>query len=246
MPGPLSRYVAWCVTNYFVHSQERGTPHSDIGLLFRFQRPSTTPENETESRVSALTAFGVTRTTVLRAGGRHLHQPSVAVKRICRNEFGTPRSGGRDCDYSHGSLGVKRWHLDFVRRRLTPSSAWVFPEFPRNPGSLSCEAGGHQPPVRPGIRTLSGSHSVRGGRLVAPSGLVCQLASEKRSEGVARPPGADHPTHAERSTFPTSETAAIAAGSGSARPARRARPVREIATRLTTASSSRSFTSTYS
>ena len=140
MPGPLSRYVAWCDTNYFVHSQERGTPHSDIGLLFRFQRPSTTPGSETESRFPAPTAFGVTRTTVLRAGGRHLHQPSVAVKRICRNEFGSPRSGGRDRYYSHGSPGVKRWRLDSARPRFTPTPAWAFPEFPRTSGSLSCGA----------------------------------------------------------------------------------------------------------
>ena len=138
MPGPLSRYVAWCDTNYFVHSQERGTPHSDIGLLFRFQRPSTNPGDETESRVPAPTAFGVTRTTVLRLGGRHLHQPSVAVKRRCRHEFGAPRSGGRDRYYSHGSLGVKRWHFEFVRRRFTPSPVWVFPEFHSNSRGLVC------------------------------------------------------------------------------------------------------------
>ena len=76
---------------FFVHSQERGDPHSVVGLLFSFQRPSFTPENETESRFSAQDSFGVAKTTVLRRGGWLLHQPPVAVKRICRHKFGTPR-----------------------------------------------------------------------------------------------------------------------------------------------------------
>jgi hypothetical protein len=42
---------------YFVHSQERGSPHSVVGLLFSFQRPSETPGREIfRSHVPALTA----------------------------------------------------------------------------------------------------------------------------------------------------------------------------------------------
>jgi hypothetical protein len=245
VPGPLSRYVAWCDTNYFVHSQERGTPHSDIGLLFRFQRPSNIPGRETESRFRPRQLFGVTRTTVIRLGGRHLHQPSVAVKRICRHEFGMPPSGGRVQEYSPGSLGVKRWHLDCARPRLTPSPAQVIQEFPRNSRSLLCDAIGHPPLARPGIRTFSGSHSVRGGRLVA-SLAGCVNCPVKKYREPAPVRQRDQGTQAERSTRETPAAAATEAASGSERPARRARAAREMARRRTTASSSWSLTSTYS
>ncbi len=127
---------------------------------------------------------------MLRQGGRHLHQPPDAVKRKCRHKFGTPRSGGRDRYYSRGPSGVKPARLDLRDRRALSRPGPGVRKSPRDSRNLSCVALGYRPRDRPGTRTLSGSHSVRGGRLVAPSGGVCQHPSDKK---IGRPPRSGGP-----------------------------------------------------
>jgi len=48
-------------------------PHSVVGLLFSFQRPSFIPRSENQLSSRALTAAGVAKTTVLRQGGRLIY-----------------------------------------------------------------------------------------------------------------------------------------------------------------------------
>jgi len=231
--------VAWCDTYDFVHSRERGDPHSVVGLLFSFQRPSLTPGSENESRFPALDSFGVSRTTVLRRGGRLLHQPPSCRQEIMptlvRHASGAAL-GARNIAtapwVSSAGSSVSRVPL------LDPSTVQTLWKSPRDILGLSCGArlSASRPP--PGTPARFGIRSVRGARFLAPlAGCVNSLRKK-----VDR---TDQAPHADRSARAIRQASAIASAAGSEEPERRARAAREIAARRPSASSIRSFTTTY-
>jgi hypothetical protein len=147
----LSRgHVAWCDTNYFVHSQERGDPHSVVGLLFSFQRPSLNPgrrdrvshsgpgqlrsleDNRASSRGEAFTSAARCRQEGLPTRVRHA--PGAAAG--TRNIVGVPRVSSAGSSASRVPLP-------------DPSTARTCRKSPRNFRRPSCVANGYRPRARP-------------------------------------------------------------------------------------------------
>ena len=172
--------MAWCDTYDFVHSRERGDPHSVVGLLFSFQRPSLTPGSETESRIPALDSFGVSRTTALRRGGRLLHQPPSCRQEIMptlvRHASGAALGAGNIAMapwVSSTGSSVSRVPLPDPSTVQTP---WKSPREFRGL-SCGCSAIGLAPAPR---NPCPFRHSFRPwGAVSSPSGRVCQLPSKK-------------------------------------------------------------------
>jgi hypothetical protein len=65
---PLARRAGMCF-GMICKLKEMREPHSFVGLLFSFQRPSKTPRHEDSALESSPDRRGVAKTTVLRQGG---------------------------------------------------------------------------------------------------------------------------------------------------------------------------------
>jgi len=160
-PDPFRGHVAWCDTNYFVHSQERGDPHSVVGLLFSFQRPSLAPgrrdlvshsgpgqlrsleDNRASSRGEAFTSAARCRQEGMPTRVRHASGAAAGT----RNIAGVP-------GVSSAGSSVSRVPLP------DPSTAQTLWRSPRDIRGLSCVANGHPPRARP-RNTCSLEHSLR-------------------------------------------------------------------------------------
>jgi hypothetical protein len=127
LPGTLAGSVARCDSYVVRHSQERGIPHSVVGLLFSFQRPSHVPGSGPMSLARTLTVAESRRQPCSVKGGGYVADLPVAVKWKFRHEFGVhlPAAGRRSI--------VSTTHLS--RRRADAS----------RPGSL---AGARRPEGR--------------------------------------------------------------------------------------------------
>ena len=203
------------IRKYFGHSQERGFPHSVVGLLFSFQRPSAAPGLKPEAPFPNPDRRGVAKTTVLRQGGRLLPPPPRAVKRNNRHKFGSPLGGGRVWEYTRADFRVK------------PNPGWR--KWANGlADSPSYRASAHLPPP---ARRHDGAIAVGRGGLIPTGRIHGDFLSGSSAQGI----------QAERSTWSRRDRAA---SDPTGRPARRPRSASEMATRLASATSSASFTTT--
>ena len=234
--------MARCDSYVVRHSQERGIPHSVVGLLFSFQRPSHVPGSGPRSLARTLTVAESRRQPCSVKGGGYLADLPVAVKWKCRHEFGLhlPAAGRRSI--IRDALPVKE-PIGLGPRRLPRRSQ--APEGPLGTARKHATSASSRGPilrgralypparrgVKPGPRPRGDSSQ--------PDGILSLLPGSP-PEARARP----HPVHASSRARARAQAPAAAAAAGSAGPPRRARSAREIATRRASASSRRSFTTT--
>ena len=229
--------MAWCTTNYFVHSQERGDPHSVVGLLFSFQRPSLTPgerdrvsfsgpgqlrsreDNRASSRGVASTSATRCRQEDMPTQVRHASGAAAGTRNIVTAPWVS----------SEGS-SVSRVPLP------DPSTAQTLWKSPRDSRGLSCVANGYRPRARP-------RNPCPLGPAFRPWGALSSALRPDVSTPLGRK-NADQGIQADRSARSVRQDSAIALPGSAVAPPRRARADREIATSRSSASSTRSFTIT--
>jgi hypothetical protein len=86
---PLTRRAGMCF-GMILQTQGNAGPHSFVGLLFSFQRPSLTPRREQPALEPSPDRCGVTKTAVLRQGGRrYYHRRPASSRRSFETEFRT-------------------------------------------------------------------------------------------------------------------------------------------------------------
>lgn len=253
-----------------LQTQGNAGPHSFVGLLFSFQRPSCFPRPAPCGlEPSPTTAESRRRPCWLQGGAAYLPRPSRTVKRKTRRKVRTASRPEEPDYYIRLFHPVKRpGEVFFAVRLLKGRDFYPFTGFPvKDFGKLislrrSSPRGAASIPS-PGSpsrgRFLLQNHPAARGALCSPSedfrqhlrfdftsGPCCAAGPSSTgalcSQGPGRSQGRCCPLQAPTSAWPRRQRAATAAAAGSPRPARRARSCATMASMRASAASTSSFT----